>query len=268
MATYPITTPVNFTGGNTITFTGTTINDFVTTATGDTIYASSATALTRLPIGSANQVMTVSGGGLPSWAAAPSTTVMTVNGSATGTAIDFDDATPAAPAGGTNVLWQKDALSPINISAYCLNIPTIVKKTADQTFNATGPANVTSLVFSVTSGRYYYFRWVMLVRSDTSTIGVRADMTVPAFTRFGATGRTIFAGDGAGAEFQGAMTASADAVVPTAVPAINTDYVWQIDGLILPSAGGSIQVRAGTETGVTTVTVRQGSMGLLWDLGT
>lgn len=31
---------------------------------------------------------------------------------------DLDDATPAAPAGGVNVKWQKDASSPANISAY------------------------------------------------------------------------------------------------------------------------------------------------------
>jgi hypothetical protein len=31
---------------------------------------------------------------------------------------DFDDATPAAPAGDTNVKWQKDASSPANVSAY------------------------------------------------------------------------------------------------------------------------------------------------------
>ena len=45
---------------------------------------------------------------------------ITVNGSAlaSATAADFDDATPAAPANGFNVKWQKDALDPTNISAY------------------------------------------------------------------------------------------------------------------------------------------------------
>lgn len=43
----------------------------------------------------------------------------TVNGSplASSTAIDFDDALPAAPAGSVNVLWFKDALSPTNVAA-------------------------------------------------------------------------------------------------------------------------------------------------------
>lgn len=44
---------------------------------------------------------------------------ITVNGSATAsTNVDLDDALPAPPADATNVLWQKDALSPTNVSAY------------------------------------------------------------------------------------------------------------------------------------------------------
>ena len=42
---------------------------------------------------------------------------ITVNGVAA-TDADFDDATPAAPAGAVNVIWQKDAAAPDNISAH------------------------------------------------------------------------------------------------------------------------------------------------------
>ncbi len=42
---------------------------------------------------------------------------ISVNGTAA-TDADFDDATPAAPANAINVKWQKDALSPNNLSAY------------------------------------------------------------------------------------------------------------------------------------------------------
>jgi hypothetical protein len=145
---------------------------------------------------------------------------------------------------------------------------TSVKKTADQTFNSATPANVSDLVFALTSGRYYKFSFTLLVRSDTLTVGVAASVTHPGATRFGATVRTIFAADGAGAEFGGAVTASDDHVVPTAVPAINTDYILEIEGVIMASASGNLQVRARTETGTTVVTVRQASCGMLYDLGT
>ncbi len=44
---------------------------------------------------------------------------ISVNGSATAaTDVDFDDALPAAPAGGVNISWAKDALDPTNVSAH------------------------------------------------------------------------------------------------------------------------------------------------------
>lgn len=144
---------------------------------------------------------------------------------------------------------------------------TLVKKTADQTFSAVGPADVTGLVFPLTSGNYYHFKFVLLVQSNTATVGVRTTVTHPGATRFGAIVKTIIAADSAAAEFQGAISTSGDAVVPTAVPVINTDYILTIEGVILASASGNLQVRAGTETGTTNVIVRQGSCGLLTDLG-
>lgn len=44
---------------------------------------------------------------------------VSVNGAAAADA-DFDSATPAAPANGLNVVWQKDALTPNNVSAHIL----------------------------------------------------------------------------------------------------------------------------------------------------
>lgn len=44
---------------------------------------------------------------------------ITVDGSATAaTDVDLDSATPAAPAGGVNITWAKDALDPTNVSAH------------------------------------------------------------------------------------------------------------------------------------------------------
>lgn len=143
------------------------------------------------------------------------------------------------------------------------------KKTSDQTFNSTTPVDVTQLSFPVSASHYYKFEFFVLVRSEVSaTTGVAVAVTTPAFIRFGATARAIIAADGTGAEFQGAMTTSGDAVIPTAVPAINTDYLHIVEGVLLPSANGTLQMQARTETGTLQVNVRQGSIGILWDLGT
>ena len=55
---------------------------------------------------------------------------ITVNASAVVDA-DFDDATPAAPAGSLNVKWQKDASSPANVSGY-------VTSSDEQVFTGSG----------------------------------------------------------------------------------------------------------------------------------
>lgn len=138
-----------------------------------------------------------------------------------------------------------------------------VRKTADQTFASATPADVTGMSFSVRSGGYYHFRFVILYQSDTSTVGLQATVTTPAFTRFGARLNAIVTGDGAGRDYVGAITASGDAVLTTNVPAINEDYVAVVEGVIIPSANGTLQLQAATETGTTNVIVRQGSVGFL-----
>jgi hypothetical protein len=47
---------------------------------GDILYASGSTTLTKLPIGSSGQVLTVSGGGIPSWSAGGAVTSVTGSG--------------------------------------------------------------------------------------------------------------------------------------------------------------------------------------------
>lgn len=143
----------------------------------------------------------------------------------------------------------------------------VCRKTSDQTFNSATAADVSSMSFAVVAGRTYHFKFLLLVRSDTLTVGIATTITVPAITRFGATVETILAADGAGAAWHGAISSSGDAVVPTAVPAINTDYVLTLEGVLIPSASGTLQLRARTETGTTVVTVRQGSLGYLYDHG-
>lgn len=70
-------------------------NDMVLT------YDNSATALKKV------KITNLGGGG----------DNVTVNSTAC-TNVDLDDATPTAPAGGTNVKWQKDTSAPDNVSAY------------------------------------------------------------------------------------------------------------------------------------------------------
>ena len=145
--------------------------------------------------------------------------------------------------------------------------PSIVLKSGSQTFNNSTLGNVTGLSFALTSGRRYRFEFGLYVQSPTATVGIRAALTTPAFTRFTGIMGTPIAVDAAAAMFWGAITASADAVIPTAIPVINVNHILWIMGMITPSAGGNLQVQAANETGATVVTVDGDSWGMLWDLG-
>lgn len=172
----------------------------------------------------------------------------------------------------TDQIWQRisdlnRAVTTIAGRVQGVELLGAVHLATDQLFSSATPADVRGLALPVRAGRIYRFEFACIVRSDTITVGVAASITYPPAARFAATMRTMFAADGAGGEWQGAITASDDAVVPTDVPAANTDYELRIDGVIAPSATGTLQLRARTETGTTTVTVRAGSMAFLWDLG-
>ena len=113
---------------------------------------------------------------------------------------------------------------------------TKVTKSADETNNTGALVNATDLAFSVTSGVLYQFRFVLIFRSGTATVGMRASVTFPVVTVFAGRVQIPFAGDGSDHEFVGAITSSGDAVVATAVPATNTDYVAFVEGVIQSSA--------------------------------
>jgi hypothetical protein len=148
-------------------------------------------------------------------------------------------------------------------------LPAHVYLTSGQTFTSTTPADVTGLSFSVTSGRHYHYEFICLVRTDTTACGVVFTVTIPTFTNFGGAVSLNIAADGTAAEFVGAITSSGDQVVGTAMVATGTDYVAIVEGIIVPSANGTLQLQCARETNASspTITVSRGSMGRLYNLG-
>lgn len=172
----------------------------------------------------------------------------------------------------TDQIWERisdlnDAVRALQLFAPGVEHIAAIAKREDQNFASATAKDVTDLAFRVSAGHLYRFEFLAVVQSDTSTVGVASSVTYPPAERFAATSRTMFASDGSGGEWQGAISTSDDPVVPTAVPASGTDYLLEVRGVILPSATGVLQLRARTETGTTVVKVRRGSMGFLWDLG-
>lgn len=143
--------------------------------------------------------------------------------------------------------------------------PSSVKLAADlPAFTSTTLANATGLAFAVTSGVVCRFRFDVIFRTAALTTGIRLGLTCPAFTVLAANVTTPFAADGTGMMFEGAITTSGDSVLSTGVAAANADNLAVIEGVLLPSANGTLQLQAATEVAASAATVRAGSNGQLW----
>jgi len=111
-----------------------------------------------LPIafpGVSGYVLSSTDAGVMSWVAngAGGGDNITVN-TVAATNADFDDATPAAQAGGVNVAWQKDASAPDNISAYLAwgaNLKDAIRKKPFFFTDMLGQGTVDSFPFGASS---------------------------------------------------------------------------------------------------------------------
>lgn len=140
----------------------------------------------------------------------------------------------------------------------------LVKLAADEASKTDATLTNTGLTFAVTSGVYYSFWFVGAWQSTSATVGLKIGVTVPAVTIFTALARIGGqAGDGVGSEWQGVINTSGDAVICTASAAQNVNLPWVVEGVVLPSASGSLTVQYAAETTGATVTLKRGSIGML-----
>lgn len=140
---------------------------------------------------------------------------------------------------------------------------TAVHSVADETFTSSTLASVTDLSFVVGNGKYSHFQFFLIVRNSALNEGAKFSLTLPAVTRFAAVAKATLGNNGAVTTWEDTILSSGDAVTTVNFPAINTDFPITIEGSILPSADGIIQLQAGNESGVCTITVRRGSNGIL-----
>lgn len=141
------------------------------------------------------------------------------------------------------------------------------RKPSSQSVTSSSLTNATGLAFRVNSGRTYSFRFTIVYQSNDTNTGIRFALTVPSSSRFAAIGRAISNTDGGAGEHQALLNSSGDAYATSIVQVANADNLLIIEGVIVPSQSGTLQVQFGNETGSATVTVYAGSCGLLWDLG-
>lgn len=148
----------------------------------------------------------------------------------------------------------------------------VVAKTADTPFTSTAYADVPvgasgspTLGWDLVADQRYHFRFITLVRSSNQNIGPGLTVTTPTYTVFGAAAMLIGqAGAGPSVIFGAPITDSQGPAVASSVDLADHDYIFGLEGIIVPNAPGRLTLQARIETGSTaTVTVRRGSFGIL-----
>jgi len=226
--------------------------------------ASSATARTNLglggfatvsslDLGSASATGTLANGRLPAFAGDVSSTVG--SNSLTVTQLQGVAVSATAPTAGQLMVYNGATW------AARTDPVTVVTTTADQVFTAT-VANATSLVFNVTTGVTYKFRFNVLFQSASTAVGAKFTLTVPAGT-LAATAHIPMAADGIDSVWLGQITSSGDVVTSTSTLATATTYYGFIEGVFVATASGQLQLQIGAETGAANITVKAGSSGEL-----
>lgn len=145
-------------------------------------------------------------------------------------------------------------------------LPKVVTRTGSVSTTSTTPVNATDLVFPVLNGRFYKFRFEVVARTAAANHGIGFTVTTPTVTRLAAHAYMQVSGAGVATFDIGQITTSGTLIQFGGFPAANQDTLAIIEGIIVPSADGNVQLQIATENAATQVSIESGSFGLLWDL--
>lgn len=149
-----------------------------------------------------------------------------------------------------------------------LGFGAVVKLSADlSAFTATALADATGLSFALTSGRFYSFQFWIRFSTAATTTGAQFAINAPANSYIVYRTETSLTAAAAGAPTFRTARAVNIGTASASADAINGNLLCVIQGMIQPSANGTLIVRAGTEIANSGVTVRAGSCGILMDYG-
>lgn len=157
---------------------------------------------------------------------------------------------------------------PGNPGAAGLGFGAVVKLSADlPAFTATALADATGLSFALTSGRFYSFQFWIRFSTAATTTGAQFAINAPANSYLVYRTETSLTAAAAGAPTFRTARAVNIGTASASADAINGNLLCVIQGMIQPSANGTLIVRVGTEVAASGVTVRAGSCGILMDYG-
>jgi hypothetical protein len=129
------------------------------------------------------------------------------------------------------------------------------------------PTDITGLSFSLTSGRRYYFRFMGTYQSAATTTGCGFTFSGPAMTSANWWVQIQQGSAGTDMMYQNTSTTITTVLVSASCVAINTNYMWQVEGFCTPSASGTLQLRCRSEVNASQITITNVGVGLLEDAG-
>jgi len=148
-------------------------------------------------------------------------------------------------------------------------VPSIVRLGSDvSTSSTTCCVDVTGLSFSVSSGKVYHFKFLVIWNTTTTNRGIGLTLNGPATTSL--TYDVIYPvnPNGGGGEIQGKN--SYDITNPTGQSPNLTNNLGIIEGLIQPSADGTLIVRmemgGNNSPGANFITIKENSVGFLTEI--
>ena len=152
----------------------------------------------------------------------------------------------------------------ITINATSVGIPSLVRLGSDSsTTSNTCCTDATGLSFSVSSGKVYHFKF--LVRWDTTLLTKGIGLTLNGPTTSFLTYDVIYPSATAAGEIHGRNSYNSEPNPLPNSPAL-TNNLGIIEGLIQPSASGTLIVRFESEGGAGTTTIKANSVGFLTEI--
>ncbi|AZZ37394.1 hypothetical protein CIK05_11520 [Bdellovibrio sp. qaytius] len=135
------------------------------------------------------------------------------------------------------------------------------RATADQAFTSTTVANATNMVFAVTSGVTYKFKFNILYTSAAVTTGAKFTLTTPGGTISANASIPSSNTDGIDTLYVGYITSSGDTVTASGTPATAATFFAHVEGVYISTASGNLQLQMGTEINSSAITLKTGSNG-------
>ena len=140
-------------------------------------------------------------------------------------------------------------------------------KSGDQGFASVAASDVSDLGFAITAGGKYHYRFVVPHQLSLATQGIGLAVNGPASNTLHNYRVSIpNAVDGVGSAWEGWSSANADLVTSDAGPAANTGFLALVEGVIVPTNDGTLQLQAANEVATSLVTIRAGACGFLTTL--